>query len=146
MNYDLRKFVPWSIWNQYQERSIMFIDPKILAIYNVLKTWYGVDPIVNNWFLPGGKLHNRGFRTPGTTVGATLSQHKFGRALDSTIEKVHARYVFQDIMNERDLTEKLLEAGATTIEDITFTEKGNWIHLDSRLYTENFDRLIVVKP
>ncbi|MDZ7766921.1 MAG: hypothetical protein U5K00_21315 [Melioribacteraceae bacterium] len=36
---------------------------------------------VNNWYW-NGPLKSRGYRDPFTDVGAKLSQHKFGRAID----------------------------------------------------------------
>lgn len=71
---------------------------------------------INNWFW-SGPWHNRGFRTPNTTVGALNSQHKLGAAFDCNIKNMAPDEVRRIILaNEQEF----IRAGLTTLEDGQF--------------------------
>ena len=100
---------------------------------------------INNWWdaneseqdaLPSERQYS-GFREPSCTIGGTLSQHRFGRAIDIRIAGLTPQEVYTAILAAK---EKFMAAGLTTLEDIRDTP--TWNHLDIR-YTGKSDILIV---
>lgn len=142
MIIDFRDYVPLEIYKAFGSKSRIFIDPKIVEIHKVLEDTFKAKVIINNYHL-GGQLKERGFRTPKTTTGAALSQHRFGRAIDITITGINALQAYNIIL---EAPQRLISAGATTIEDIRYTSKGNWIHLDCRDLDINGGSLNIVVP
>jgi hypothetical protein len=142
-NFNLKEFVPKAIYEQYRERSIWFIDIRLpagaQAVYDVLK-----KAIIK----PLGEFENmrmvindqdsdeRGFRFPDTATGASLSQHKFGRAIDFQIDvqrigggrwEAYPSLEVQWLIS-RPETWDILKVFFTTMEKDTI----GWTHLDMR--------------
>lgn len=138
-NIALVELIPRSIHNQWGQRATMFIDPRLPGAVQWIRDRFGRPVIVNNW-PTGGALHNRGFRPPAATVGATLSQHRFGRAVDFNVMGITPQEVYADIMANQ---EAYMNAGWTTVEDVAFTP--SWTHLDLR-WVVNGNGMWVVKP
>lgn len=64
-----------------------------------------------------------GFRPYDESVGSSLSQHKFGRALDLIPKKVHPDEIREDIINQKFGFMKGIQA----------IEMGiSWLHFDTR--------------
>lgn len=134
----LYEFVPKEIYERWGEKSIRFIDRRIVLLADFIRDRFGKPMTINNWH-EGGSLNNRGFRLPDSSVGAFLSDHKFGRAEDFNIEGITPQEVYKDIMDNQDM---YMKAGATIIEDIEFTK--TWTHL-SVSWTGS-DKILIVKP
>lgn len=137
-NFDLAEFIDQETYKKWGEKSIYFIDRRIVDIAQFIRERFKLGVTINNWNR-GGNLSFRGFRPPACTVGATLSQHRFGRALDCNVEGIFPRDVAKDIINNFDIYKKI---GITTIEDPAFTE--TWTHIDCR--QTGSDELLIVKP
>ena len=123
-NFIIQEFVPEDIYKRYGNSSIWFIDKKIVDIAQLLRTNFGKPVYINNWHL-GGARQESGFRVPNTTTGATLSQHKSGRAIDIRIKDFESEEIREYIRNTFTIWN---EIGLTTIEEKTPT----WVHLDCR--------------
>lgn len=138
-NFTIQEFVPRSIFNKYGGNSAWFIDPRIVKLMQVMRDQAGVPITVNNWHTRG-PLQNRGYRTPGSKVGAFYSQHKRGVAVDFNVQGMTSKEVFDWVMRESQL---FISLGVTTIEDWNFT--ANWTHLDLRWRSER-EGIVIVKP
>lgn len=136
--FRLEEFVPKEIYSRFGEKSVWFIDRGTILLADFIRDRFGKSMTINNWH-SGGSFNNRGFRVPDSTVGGKLSQHKFGKAIDFNIAGVTPQEIYKDIIDNADM---YMKAGATTVEDISFT--NGWIHLDRR-YT-NTSTLLIVKP
>jgi hypothetical protein len=137
-NFDIEEFVPKAIFAGWNKRSIMFLDPRLIALAEFHRTFFDLPVYVNNWD-SGGAFSLRGFRPPNTTTGGNLSQHKFGRAYDSNTSGMTAKEVYDVILaNEK----AFMKAGLTTMENVDFT-KG-WNHLDIRW--TGLDHILIVNP
>lgn len=145
-HFYVQDFVPKIIFNQWGDRSIWFISPFMINYAELLWTRYNKQVIINNW-KEGGTLENRGYRTPDSTVGGKLSQHKFKSAIDTNVVGVSPEEVNQDIITNFSIYSKV---GLTTIEDVKFTtgvaslDLKGWNHGDCR--TTNSGILLIVKP
>lgn len=124
--FKIQEFVSKNVYTQYGEKSIWFVDPKIQKLANFTRKFFGRPVTINNW-LWGGKLENRCFREPSLNIGAALSQHISGRAIDINVAGLTPKQVYAAILaNEK----AFMEAGLTCVEDISDTP--TWCHLDIR--------------
>jgi len=136
--FKTQEFVSKAIYTQYGENSMWFIDPRVRKLANFIRTFFGRQVTINNW-LWGGTNQYRGFREPSSTVGAALSQHRFGRGFDFNVRGMTTFEVNKAILaNEK----AFMDAGLTCIEDIADTPAHN--HCDIR-YT-GLDKILIVKP
>jgi len=137
-NFYLWEFVPPDIYDQYGNSSVWFIDPKIVRVTQFLRDFIG-KPIMLNTYKMGSILNtiytHSGFRPPYTSVGAQLSQHRFGRAADVKVVGMDAPEVRELI---RENWARFKSVGLTTIEKATPT----WTHIDIR--QTNSDKLFEV--
>lgn len=127
-HFYIDELVPKEIFMQYYEKSLMFIDPKLIQMIEGIRTYFNVPIIINNWYT-GGERNESGFRLPDTTTGAILSQHKFGRAADLVFPKGTDYEKIRNTIRKNYDTFK--QMGITTIEKDT----PSWLHIDCR-YTE----------
>ena len=137
-DFDIREFVPKAVWQNFGESSTWFVDERILDLAQFYRDYFDAAVTVNTWHY-GGKFEERGFRVPRTQTGASLSQHKFGRAFDCTIEGLSPDEVREEIMASEDI---FMEKGLTTLEsgDIATT----WVHNDIRNHGD--DEILIVRP
>ena len=121
--FQLEEFVPKSLFElEDHEKLWLCMDGRVLWTGDKLRMRYG-PMIANNWH-SGGPFQNRGFRAWELNLGARLSQHRYGRALDLDPEKVTAEEIRQDILKHPDLDE---------FRYIRCIEEGtNWLHFDVR--------------
>ena len=98
-HFKIEEFFPSSMLLKYSEdRLWSLMDSRIVWTADQLRERFG-KAIINN--LPfGGHNKFRGFRPFDCEMGAELSQHKFGRAIDITFEDYDAAYVRQDIKDD----------------------------------------------
>lgn len=137
-DFYLTEFVSKNVYEQFGERSIWFVDPRIISVAQFTRDFFGKPIIINNWY-DGGKYNYSGFREPKCTVGADLSQHRFGRAIDIKVSGLTSEEVYTAIIKAQ---EKFMDAGLTTMEDVRDTP--TWNHLDCR-HTGS-GNLLIVRP
>ena len=133
-DFTLAEFVPAAIYEHYVDKSIWFIDPKIVQMAQFIRDRFGKPVTINN-YLSGGSYQYSAFRDSACTIGATNSQHRHGRAIDFRIQGMSPMEIRADIIKNFDLYRT---TGLTTIEGGTPT----WTHIDCR-YT-NMDSLLIV--
>lgn len=107
-------------------------DPRILWTADKLRELYGTMNC-NTWIW-GGTSQYRGWRPFDCGVGADLSQHKFGRALDLVFPNVSAAEIRADIKADK---WPVHFNHITCIEDLV-----GWLHIDCR----NYEGLLIVTP
>ena len=137
-NFFLDEFIDPITYRDFGAQSIWFIDKRIIMIAQTLRELANSPIIINNWLIGGG-FKNSGFRRPSARIGAYLSQHKFGRAIDVKVKGKTPEEVLV-VINQNWNTFKSL--GLSTVEDISFTT--TWNHLDIR--QTNMEDLLIVKP
>jgi hypothetical protein len=75
------------------------LNARILEAADIVRGFYGVPVIINNWH-NGGRFKESGLRDMNTTTGAKLSAHKFGLALDLKLNVPIAK-IHKDIKSNR---------------------------------------------
>lgn len=95
------ELVPESYYLKFQatpEKFLNLFDSRALKSLQQLRDTFG-PAVVNDW-AAGGDNQYRGWRPFNAPVGATLSQHKFGRAFDVTFKQHRAeefrRYILSN--------------------------------------------------
>lgn len=137
----IQEFVPEEIYTRFGEKSIWFVDKRIILLADFIRNRFKKPMTVNNWH-NGGTFNYRGFRPRSYEIGGELSQHRFGRGIDFNIESITSEEIYNDIKSNNDI---YLKAGATTIEDISFTP--TWNHIDNRQNMSDIDdKILIVKP
>ena len=137
-NFIIQEFVPKEIYTKWGNKSIYFIDERIISIAQFFRDRFEKVVTINNWFFDNG-FENRGYRTPNSTVGGKLSQHRFGRAIDFNINGYSSQEIYNDIIKNEKI---YIDNHITTIENIAFTP--TWIHVDCRWTNSN--KLLIVNP
>jgi len=146
-DFYLTEFVSKKIYDQFGDKAIWFIDSRIISLAQFTRDFFGKSITINNWWDEGDAIQTAlpderqysGFREPSCTVGASVSQHRFGRAIDIKVAGLTPQEVYHAILAAQD---KFLAAGLTTLEDIRDTP--TWNHLDIR-YTDS-NKLLIVRP
>jgi hypothetical protein len=133
-NFDIKELVPREVYQRFGDFSVWFLDQKTIQVLQQLRDTFGTC-IVNNWS-SGGKFNYSGYRQPDCKVGASFSQHKFGRAFDCKFTKATADEVRQAIQADKTFW---LEQGLSCYED-----NVSWLHFDTRW--TNFNDIFIVKP
>lgn len=139
-HFYLYEFVPKEIYERWGDRSVWFVDRRIILLADFVRDRFGKGMIINNWH-DGGQFNYRGFRQRSCEIGGELSQHRFGRAIDFNIVGLTPVEVYKDIIDNQDM---YIRAGVTTVEDIEYT--NGWTHLDIRPSTTDTNQLLIVKP
>ena len=138
-NFRLEEFIDPGTFKKYGESSIWFIDSRIVTLAQFMRERLGKPCTINNWH-GGGQYQYSGFDPPGGYRKATsLSQHRFGRAMDLKVSGMTADEVRDDIIGNFDIYRKV---GLTTIEDGDYAP--TWCHIDIR--ETGLDTLKIVKP
>ena len=138
-NFFLKEFIDPKTYAKWGDASIWFIDPRIIQVAQFVRERFG-KPVTINGTLNGHPYRYSGFDPPGGYRKATsLSQHRFGRAVDLKFSGITVQEVYKDIMNSQDL---YLKIGLTTVENIVHT--ASWLHLDVR--ETKMDTIKVVNP
>lgn len=121
-DFKIQEFVPKDIYEKYGDTSWRFICPELFSLAETVKDFFDGAPVTINDWLWGGSLNYRGFRPPDCGVGAPLSAHKRGMAIDFDVRGVDSLQVQKDI---EDNWPVFFSAGATAMEDGT----EGWTHL-----------------
>lgn len=136
--FELQEFVPPQIYSKFGDRSIQFLDPKIIALATAYREFFKLPVKINNWHT-GGPYSYRGYRPPRVNIGSEYSQHKFGRAFDCNIGSYTSQQMFDLIVEN---FEHFKQYGLTTLENYKFTD--GWLHSDVRV--TGIDKLLIVDP
>ena len=125
-NFYLFEFVSKPIYEKYGNNSIWFIDERIPTLCQCIRDDLGKRITVNTWKFSSKKIYSQsGFRERSSTVGSSLSQHRFGRAADIKVDNMSSEEVREYI---RSHFESLSLIGLSTIEKDT----QGWVHFDMR--------------
>ena len=110
-------------YNKYGQRAWQFLDPKALMLIDKLREVFG-SCTINNWKWNGSYKWS-GLRTPSCIIGASMSQHRFGRAFDLKFKNISAPEVRKAIKEDAGYWEA---QGLCGMENKTPT----WVHIDTR--------------
>lgn len=120
-NFILQEFVSKTFWEKWGERSIWFIDQRIVESVQTLRDELGVPLTINNWFY-GGSRQASGLRVEGMLEWLAYSQHSFGRAVDVVSSSITA-----------DDMRQFLYSNKNKFPHITAIETNvSWLHIDCR--------------
>jgi len=123
--FKIFELVDKKTYEKYKNRPdylLRFFDPRILWTMDSIRNHFKRSVTVNDWYW-GGNYQYRGLRPFNCKIGAILSMHKYGRAIDSKMEDMSAEEIRQDIFNNQD---------ADRYKYITRVEmKVSWLHLDT---------------
>ena len=123
-NISLWELIPQREYEKYGEKSVWFIDPRVPLLAQFIRDWFSKPLTINTW-RNGGDKNLSGFRPPDCEIGASYSQHKFGRALDFRIHDIDSAEIREVIRNN---FVRFNDFGLSTIEEGTPT----WVHIDCR--------------
>ena len=121
----IQEFVPKSFWKVYRENSMWFVNPNAILFAQWLKDQTCSTVTINDWCF-GGSYQFSGLRPFNCKIGAELSQHKFGNAIDVMVKGWSGEQIRDLIRDNFTFLNKAF--GLTTIEKNTST----WCHVDFR--------------
>lgn len=125
-HFKAQELVPKHIFELRGEKSLELIDERVIITLDTLRELLGKPITVNNW-LWGGNRNWSGLRTAGfySSIEAfekSLSQHKYGRAVDFLVKGMSADEVREFIYKNKE-----------KFPYITFIETEiSWVHIDVR--------------
>jgi hypothetical protein len=137
--FDVREFVDEKVWNALGVKSAWLIDPNIVRIADIVRKLSNSDVTVNNWHI-GGNYKSSGYRGIWDSTGATMSQHRCGRASDLKVKGLSPVQILHLIMANKS---EFISAGLTVIEDVADTP--TWLHVDCRPRLDDTS-ILIVKP
>ena len=161
-NFDIREFVPKSIWDRCGKNSTWFVSRQVVELAQFYKDFFseyyrandnsgkeveGVSIVINNWHYSSGGHQYRGFRPPKSTVGASLSQHRFCNAFDCDInikytdgtrKEADYKEIHKIIKENNDL---FMSKGLTCVESVK--DAPTWLHSDMRWIPDQKTILVV---
>lgn len=135
-SFIIQEFVPRRIFEIWGQQSIWFINPNIVLFSQWLKDRTGSIVTVNDWCF-GGSYQFSGLRPFDCKIGARMSQHRFGNAIDVKVKGWDAEDVRNLIRENYEYLNEMF--GVSTIE----LDTPEWCHVDFR-YT-GLDHLFEVK-
>lgn len=127
-HFDVREFVPASVYQRLGDNSWEALDDRILAMADRVRVKFG-RTVCNTWhstslqsLVGNQKRDSSGIRIAGSQYFSPTSQHTFGRALDlitiDTPVPVVRDYILQH---------------PSEFEFVTGVELGtSWLHIDCR--------------
>jgi hypothetical protein len=138
-HFYLDEFIDPIIYGKWGAKSLSLIDKRMIQAAEFIRVGMGASVTINNW-ATGGQYRESGLRRFDTRTGASMSQHKFGRAIDVKVKGATPREVHAFlIQNEKHLIQTQI---ITTLENYSATP--SWTHVDCRLTM--LDKLLVVNP
>ena len=130
-HFGIKELVPKDFYDKYKSRGDNFLfqvvfDERLLRLIDIVRKEFGSMTICDwSW---GGASNYRVFRPPDSTVGATLSQHRFGRAVDM---------IPKNISPDDMRTEIIADQNSSDWKVIGGLEMGiTWFHVDVRARTD----------
>lgn len=125
-HFQAYEFVPEHVYNQRGEKSLELIDERMLITMDTLRGLLGKPITINSWKW-GGNRTQSGLRTvefykSSKDYEKSLSQHKYGRAIDFLVKGMDAVDVRKFIVDNK-----------SKFPYITFLETDiTWCHIDCR--------------
>ena len=132
-NFVMAEFLPSPRIVPVRNRRFVHPMPQIPQVAQLVRDITGEPVWVNTWGNSGpGDFNYRGVRPYSTSVGANLSQHKRGNALDFSVPALPPLVVWDLIQEHRD---DFLALGVTRFESLDDTLRQDrtqwgWIHAD----------------
>jgi len=122
------ELVPKALYQKYKSKGDAWIlgilmDERLLQVIDTIRENFG-PMIINDWAWKG-KNQWRGFRTSQCAFGATLSQHRFGRAVDMIPKDVHPDIIRDDIIEDQ-MGRAYRHIGGLEMNI-------DWLHIDVRI-------------
>jgi hypothetical protein len=139
-SFVIQDFIPNHIYKRYKDKSIRFINPKVVSMAECLRNRFNSDVVINNWhkYNDGEYYFNfSGYRPPDCKKGSFMSRHKQGLAIDIKIRGLLSSEIEEDIIKNYDLMYK--QSGLTTIEF------GNKYHVHLSCEWTMTDQLNIIK-
>ena len=124
-SFIIQEFVSRRVWETWRSNSIWFLNPNMILFCQWLKDQTDSIVTVNDWCF-GGSYEFSGLRPFDCKIGANMSQHRFGNAIDIKVKDWDAEYVRNLIREHSKYLNK--EFGLSTMEKDTPT----WVHVDFR--------------
>ena len=136
INIDLRQIVDPETYAYLGERCWGLFDDRLLSTIDRLQNRYNHQMVINNWHK---KVPNpfkyRGFRPSDCTVGAKLSSHRRGQAIDFDVIGMTAEQVRKDIKENQEHLDIMF---------VSRVENGtNWVHIETTNYP---NRIVFFDP
>lgn len=130
MTYRCRHFKIWELVDEatyikYGDKSWQFLDERLLEVIDHLRGIHG-SITVNNWNI-GGSYSQSGLRASTSSVGALMSSHKFGRALDLKFKDHSAQWIRDWFKKNWTLEYIRFHFGFTF--SITIENSVSWLHI-----------------
>ncbi|EHM6953351.1 hypothetical protein KGV31_002150 [Vibrio parahaemolyticus] len=125
-HFKTEELVSKTMFNQRGSKAIELIDERVLITLDALRENLNKPITANNW-LWGGSFQQRGLRDRAfyksdAEYVASLSQHKYGRAVDFDVKGLSAKDVIKHIVDNKHL-----------YPHVGFIEVDcNWVHVDVR--------------
>ncbi len=109
-NFVIQDFIPNHIYKRYKDKSIRFINPKVVSMAECLRNRFNADVVINNWhkYNDGEYYFNfSGYRPPDCKKGSFMSRHKQGLAIDIKIRGLLSSEIEADIIKNTDIANEL---------------------------------------
>ncbi|WP_035105521.1 peptidase M15 [Desulfohalovibrio reitneri] len=131
-HFAIEELVPPEFLREYTERILWgLLDSRLLWTIDALRDIYG--PLVANTWHGGGEHAYRGLRPHDCHVGAPLSDHKYGRAVDLVPVHATSEQMREDIRRD---------AHPEAFQHLTVVELDtHWLHIGFR-NIDNSDGII----
>ena len=132
--FRLEELVPKIEFSRYGERLWAVLDERALITLDQLREQFG-RAVCNTWHV-NGEFTLRGWRPATSTVGAVLSQHRFGRAFDDHVTDTPTAEARAYIL-----------ANPDTFPLISCIELDtSWLHFDCRPHLRAQHGIFTFKP
>lgn len=125
-HFDIREFVPRSIWDRFGTSSLWFIRPEVPVFADGVRNHFGLATRCNDW-LWGGRSHYRGYRPRTVNIGADNSIHRLGGALDLIVSGVSGNDVVEEVIANQ---QKFFDLGVRAV--LRYKSPRTYAHLDCR--------------
>lgn len=125
--FSLKELIPQTFYNTNYKKYkgklwYILFDERLLMTIDNIREKFG-KMIVNDWVY-GGNSNYRGYRPLKCSVGATLSQHRFGRACDLIPQDLHPDEIRDHIIANQN-REPWKHIGGLEMNI-------SWLHIDTR--------------
>ncbi len=123
-----------------KEEFYKYVDKRIVDIVQFVRTKSGKVVVINNWH-KGGTYSLRGWRPKNCKIGAKLSMHKTGKAVDFDIVGMTDDEVKEFVMKYQ---KELYDLGARRMESEDFAD--TWCHLDLKPVKGYLNKIYTFNP
>jgi hypothetical protein len=118
-HFKVEELVPSAVYAARGDSALELIDPCLCYTMDCIREMLDIPLTINDWVW-GGKAQYRGFRPQGCDVGAALSMHRLGRAIDFVSPKMKAA----------DIRLKILEMNHCFPYISRMEDAVDWVHID----------------